>query len=325
MSAMPATPLLHVVFGAGQVGPLLAERLASRGHRVRLVRRSDKAVHLDGVQLHRADAADPAAAAEAARGAAVVYHCINPATYTARAWAEELPPIQEALLGAAARAGARLVVLDNLYALGDPKGRPLTEESPLAPTSRKGEIRARLVEAREAAARRGDVRVVTGRASDFYGPGGVGTYFGELFWKPALAGKKVDAIVNPDSPHTYHYIPDVAAGLAALGEDPSAEGTFNLPCQPAESTRALAGRLAQALGRPIALRRIPPLMVKLLGLAVPLLREANEMAYQWERPFVVDDARFRSRYGAQVTPLGEAARSTAAWGVATFGAARPRR
>jgi len=321
MKGASNTPHLHVVFGAGQVGPLLAARLASHGHRVRLVRRSDRALDLEGVELLRANAADPAAAAEAARGAEVVYHCINPATYTARAWAAELPPIQEALLGAAARAGARLVVLDNVYALGDPKGRPITEESPLAPTSRKGEIRARLIEARESAARRGDVRLVTGRASDFYGPGGVGTYFGELFWKPALAGKKVDAIVNPDQPHTYHYIPDVAAGLAALGEDHSAEGTFHLPCQPAETTRALAGRLAQALGRPVSLRRIPPLMVKLLGLAVPLLREANEMAYQWEGPFVVDDARFRQRYGERLTPRDEAARATAAWGVAAYGAA----
>jgi hypothetical protein len=37
------------------------------------------------------------------------------------------------------------------------------------------------------------------------------------------------------------------------------------------------------------------------------------MAYQWEEPFVVDDARFRARFGELATPLDVAARETVAW------------
>jgi nucleoside-diphosphate-sugar epimerase len=125
--------------------------------------------------------------------------------------------------------------------------------------------------------------------------------------------------VNPDTPHTYHFIPDVAAGLAALGEDPAAEGRYMLPCRPAVTTRALVGMMARALGREADVRRIPPLFLKALGVVVPLLRELDEMAYQWEEPFLVDDARFRARYGDRSTPLEEAARVTAEWGAATFG------
>ncbi len=311
---------LHVVFGAGQVGPLVAARLAAAGHQVRLVRRSDRPAGA-GVQVVRADAGDPAAAAEAVRGAAVVYHCMNPASYSAQAWAVELPRLQAALLQAAARAGARLVVLDNLYALGRTGGRPMTEATPLNPCSKKGEIRARLQRERDEAARRGDVRVVTGRASDFYGPGGVGTHFADRFWRPALAGKSIGGVVNPETPHTYHFIPDVAAGLAALGQDPGAEGIFHLPCQPAESTQALVARLANALGRPITLGRIPPLLLKLMALGMPILKEVNEMAYQWDEPFEVDDARFRGRYGDLATHWDEAARATVAWGKQAFGGA----
>jgi nucleoside-diphosphate-sugar epimerase len=318
---MPQPPSLHVVFGAGQVGPLLARRLAAAGHPVRLVRRSDRPIHLDGVQVVRADASDPAAAAEAARGAAVVYHCVNPAAYSASAWARELPAVQSGLMQAAARAGARLVVLDNLYALGRTGGRPMSEATPLAPCSKKGEIRARLQEARDAAARRGDLRIAVGRASDFYGPGGVGTHFSDRYFRPALAGRTVSMVVNLDPPHTYHFIPDVAAGLAALGEDPTAEGVFHLPCQPAESTRALSARLAEALGRPVALSRVSPLLLRLLSLGVPILRELGEMAYQWEEPFVVDDTRFRTRFGDLVASREEAARATAAWGRSAVGGA----
>jgi nucleoside-diphosphate-sugar epimerase len=318
---MTAHQQLHVVFGAGQVGPLLAARLAAAGHQVRLVRRSSKETGLDGVQMVRAEAGDPAQAAEAARGATAVYHCMNPASYSAQAWAAELPRLQASLVQAAARAGARLVVLDNLYALGRTGGRPMTEASPLAPCSKKGEIRARLQVALDEAVKRGDVKAVTGRASDFYGPGGVGTHFADRFWRPALAGKSIGGVVNPETLHTYHYIPDVAAGLAALGQDPGAEGIFHLPCQAAESTLELVARLANALGRPITLSRIPPLALKLMSFAMPILKEVNEMAYQWEEPFVVDDARFRARYGDLAAPRDEAARATVAWARQAFGGA----
>jgi len=311
---------LHVVFGAGQVGAQLARRLASQGHAVRVARRSAATAEVPGVQVLRVDALDPGQVAEAVRGAATVYHCMN-AAYSAEAWARELPRLQENLVAGAGRAGARLVVLDNLYALGRTGGRPMNEETPLAPCSRKGEVRARLQQALEAAAARGDVRAVAGRAADFFGPGGVNSYFEGRLFGPLLAGKTARTPVDPDVPHTYHFIPDVAAGLAALGGDPAAEGRFMLPCRPAVTTRQLIDLMARALGRTAEVRRIPPVLLRALGLAVPLLRELNEMGYQWEEPFLVDDARFRARYGELSTPLEEAARLTAEWGAAAYGAA----
>ena len=73
---------LHVVFGAGQVGFPLAERLLAAGKRVRVAKRSSG--HLPaGCETALGDAADPSFCAEAARGAAAVYHCMNP-PYDAR-------------------------------------------------------------------------------------------------------------------------------------------------------------------------------------------------------------------------------------------------
>jgi nucleoside-diphosphate-sugar epimerase len=108
---------------------------------------------------------------EVARGASTVYHCMNP-PYYARVWAELLPRYMENLIAAAGQNGARLVVLDNVYMLGRPQGKPLDEDTPPRPCSRKGEIRARVAERMWEAHRRGDVRATSGRASDFYGPGG---------------------------------------------------------------------------------------------------------------------------------------------------------
>ena len=85
-----------------------------------------------------------------------------------------------------------------------------------------------------------------------------------------------------------------------------------LPCQPAQTTRELVARCAPALGRPIEVRRLPRAAFAALGLFVPLMRELREMAYQWEEPFVVDDARFRARFGDLATPLDDAAAQTVA-------------
>lgn len=159
---------IHVVFGAGQVGPHLAARLLAAGRRVRVVKRSASALPA-GAELAAGDAADPAFCKEVARGASVLYHCMNP-PYFAKAWADQLPRLADNLVAAARAAGARLVVLDNLYMLGRPADGRLDEETPFAPRSRKGETRARVAQVYVDAHQRGEAPVVIGRASDFYGP-----------------------------------------------------------------------------------------------------------------------------------------------------------
>lgn len=312
----------HVVFGAGQVGPHLAERLLAAGHEVRIARRSRAAVPA-GAELVAGDAGDAAFCKEAARGASVLYHCMNP-PYFAKAWADQLPRLADNLVAAARATGARLVVLDNLYMLGRPKDGRLGEETPVAPRSRKGEIRARVAQLYFDAHRRGEAPVVIGRASDFYGPLGTQTHLGDQFWPGVLAGKAGRVAVDPDAVHTYHYIPDVAAGLAALGaagEDVCGRA-WMLPCAPAGTLREIVARFSRALGRDIPIGTLPRWLMKALGLFVPILRELDEMAYQWEGPFVVDDSRFRARFDVRPTDPDEAARATVAWAREHYARAR---
>ena len=103
---------LHVVFGTGQVGHALAAVLAGRGLTARVVSRHRPPELADGIDWRAADATDPDAASDAAKGAAVVYQCLN-APYTQ--WPERFPPLQRGVLAAAERAGALLVSLENLY------------------------------------------------------------------------------------------------------------------------------------------------------------------------------------------------------------------
>ena len=191
----------------------------------------------------------------------------------------------------------------------------MNEDTPMNPCSRKGEIRARAAERLFNAHQHGEVQAVSGRAADFYGPRGSLTYLGDYFWKPALAGRRVWSPVDPDARHTYHYIPDVAAGLAALGcaSTDVLGRAWMLPCLPAGTMRDLVQCFSQVLGRPIRVASVPRLIVKAMGMVVPLMREMSEMLYQWDEPFVVDNSRFRERFGIQPTDADEAAQATVNW------------
>jgi nucleoside-diphosphate-sugar epimerase len=310
---------LHVVLGAGQIGATLAQRLLARGKRVRQVRRGqpDAAAAASGVEWVRGDVSDPAFAAEAMRGAAVAYDCVNP-NYDE--WPVRLPPLRRAVLDGAARSGARLVQLDNVYMLGLPSG-PMTEQSPVAPVSKKGALRAQLAEETLEASRRGDVRVAIARASDFYGPDIVRqTTFGPHFFERLVAGKAVYAFGDPELPHSYAYGPDVAEGLARLGcaSDDVWGQVWHLPHAPAVSTREIMALVAGAMGYELRVQRVPRVVLRTIGLFDSMLREVAEMTYQWAVPFVVDDAKWRGRFGGEVTPLAEGAQEMARWAVRKY-------
>ena len=303
---------LHVVFGAGQVGRALSARLASLGLAVRAVSRTRPSGLPDGVDWRPADASDPAAAAQAAEGASVIYQCLN-APYTD--WPKRFPPLQRGVMNAAKRTGALLVSLENLYGYGPTAGKAMTEDMPLAATTVKGRTRAAMTQELLAAADDGRIRVTIGRASDFFGAGvTTGTTLGERVFANAIAGKRADFIGKPDLPHTYSYVPDIAAGLATLGTDERAiGGVWHLPGPETVTTRQLLDLLAADVGHPVGVRILPNLAVRALGLFNPLMRELVEMSYEFDEPFVLDTTKYQATFANAPTPLATAIAATVEW------------
>jgi len=302
---------LHVVFGAGQVGMSLATRLAKRGFTVRTVSRRRPAVLANGVDWWCADVTDPCAAIDAARGASVVYQCLN-APYTR--WPELFPPLQRNVLAAAEGTEALLVTLENLYGYGPTGGQPMTEDLPLAATTSKGRTRAAMTAELLAAASAGRVRIAIGRASDFFGPGVTGTTLGARVFANAVAAKRADFIGNPNLAHTYSYVPDIATGLATLGTDERAVGNvWHLPGPETVTTRAVLDLVAADVDHTVAIRNVPPFAYRALGLVNPLMRGLAEMSYQFEQPFELDTTKYQSTFGAAGTPLAAAVSETVSW------------
>lgn len=103
-------------------------------------------------------------------------------------------------------------------------------------------------------------------------------------------------------------------GLFALGLHPELAGqTLHLPVLPAQSGRSLLEALAAELRVPLRTRRMPGWLLNVAGWFSPLMRELPEMQYQFERPFVMSDARIRGLLPVQPTPFEEQVRATARW------------
>lgn len=305
-----STNELHVIFGTGPVGRATARALLMRGHTVRMVNRSGKAMVPAGVCVVAGDAYDPGRVAELTAGAVAVYQAAQPAYHE---WATKFPPLQTSIIEGVARSGAKLVVVENLYMYGLVDG-PIHEGLPYAAHTRKGAVRARMAAEVQAAHTSGKLRTVAGRASDFYGPGVLHSALGERTFAPVLAGKAAEAVSRLDVPHSYTFIEDFGEALARLAERDDALGrAWHVPNARALTQGELMTILFEELGRPRKISIVSRPMLSLVGLFVPGAREMVEMLYEFEQPFVVDNSAYTQAFGDHATPVREGLRQTLAW------------
>lgn len=298
----------HVVVGKGPVGSTTARLLAEQGHEVVVLSRSG-GTSTDAVRHVTVDAADAEALVRAVGRAEVLYNAVNPRDYTT--WTRDWPPIAAALLTAAERSGAGLVVMGNLYGYGRPAG-PMTPQTPLAATDVKGRLRARMWSDALAAQQAGRLRVTEVRASDFVGPGVPAAQSHLVRQLDTLRrGRRAWVIGDPDVPRSWTHVPDAAATLVALGGDDRSWGrAWHVPSSVRTQRQALTD-LARAMGAPPAeVSGTPWPVLRAVGLAVPLMRELVAIRHQWDQEFVLDAAETTAVLGLRATPWDDVVRAT---------------
>ena len=208
--------------------------------------------------------------------------------------------------------------MENLYLYGPHGGVPMTEEMPQRGNGPRSTTRREMSAELFAAHRSGRVRVASVRASDLFGPHVRESLAGERLFGPALAGKPVQLMANPDLPHSLTYAPDAGRAMVAVGADDAALGqAWHVPNAPAITLRAFVGLVCAEAGVPPRLSALPrPLtraLLPLLGLFVPPMRGLGENAYIFYEPYVVDHSRYAQAFGDHATPLPDAIRETVRW------------
>ncbi|MBT2398210.1 NAD-dependent epimerase/dehydratase family protein [Streptomyces sp. ISL-100] len=302
---------LHVVIGFGPAGAATARLLAEKGHSVRVVTQSGRSPE-PGIEHVALDATDSKRLIDVAQGAAAIYGCAAPLYHR---WASEWPPLATSVCSAAEATGAVLVMLGNLDGYGPVDG-PMTEELPLAAVGPKGRVRAAVWEQARELHEQGRIKAVEVRASDFFGPGVTdGGHLAAWVMPRLLRGKPVSTLGDPDAPHSWSYLLDVARALAEVADEERAWGrAWHVPTGPALSTREMVDRLAaQSETGPVAVRRLPPAVLGVASVFSPLIRELKEIRYQFDRPFVVDTSAYEAEFAVRATPVDEQVKATVNW------------
>lgn len=303
-------PDVCVVTGAGPVGWTVAEQLAAKGMTVRILTRSGSGPDHPLVERLVGDARDPSRLAAVFAGAGAVFHCVHGSSYTAAAWRAELPVAEQAVLAQAAAAGAVVVFPESLYSYSQPE-RIMTEAGPRKAQGGKRGVRTALLEARAASA----ANTVSVAAGDFFGPCVKGSHAGERLVPAILAGEKVWVVGSADQPHSFTFVPDLAAAMIRAAQTPSLwNKVWHAPTGPALTQRQLASAFAAAGGAGTPrLGTIPGWALRALGAVSGDMRELAETLYQFEKPFVMDSGASETAMGLHPTPLPEAAAATVAW------------
>lgn len=304
---------LNVIFGTGPLAQATMRALIKRGKSIKMVNRSGKrqAEIPKNVEIVAGDAYSKDFTRSVTKGSSVVYQCAQPEYHK---WITEFPPLQAAIQEGAATNGAKLIVGENLYMYGDTNGQPIHEKLPYAAQTRKGKVRGEMAEALLEAHRLGRVRVSMARGSDFYGPGVLGSALGERTIVPLLNGKPAEVMGALDLPHTYTYINDFGEALATIGERDEALGqAWHVPNPPTLTQRELVTLFFEEAGLEPRFTVMGKFMMMAGGLFIPAAKEMVEMAYEFEKPFIVESHKFVKTFGNIATPHDTAIKETIAW------------
>lgn len=307
---MSGPDALHIILGAGgAIGTPLAEELLRGGTRVRAVSRRGSGPAR--AEKARADLTNAREVLGAVDEGSTVYLLVGLA-YDRRVWREQWPPIMQNVVSACESKGARLIFFDNVYAYGRVAG-PMTEETPVRPSSAKGVIRAELAGFLQSEIAAGRIKAMIARSADFYGPhAGQNSVLTILLFQRLASGRAAQVLARADAKHSYTYTLDCARALPLLaGADDAYGQVWHLPtAHPALSGREFVEIAARALGVPARVAVMPAWVVRGAGLFGTVMREVGEMLYQNEEDYVFDSSKLERRFAFIPTPYPQGIRET---------------
>ncbi|MEG8946746.1 NAD-dependent epimerase/dehydratase family protein [Rosettibacter firmus] len=296
----------QTILGAGgSIGIELAKALKEYTSDIRLVNRNPVKVSSTD-SLFPADLTIKNNVFEAIKGSQVTYVTIG-FPYNTKVWKEYWVPFIKNVIEACLKYDSRLVFFDNVYAIGGDNVNHITENSPISPTSRKGEIRAEVDRLILENIDKNNLQAIIARAPDFFGgTSRENSVIINLVYNNLIKNKKAQWLCNAKVIHSMGYVPDLTKGTALLGNTPQAfNQIWNLPTDPQKITgEEWINLFATELKKVSEYTVVPNWLIKGIGLFVPVMKEIAEMNYQYDRDYYFDSTKFKNYF--KFTPTSNA-------------------
>jgi len=294
---------MQVILGAGGAISIdLAKELKKYTPDIRLAGRNPKKVNNDD-ELVKCDLTNREMVEKAVNGAKLAYLTAG-LKYDAKVWREQWPLVMKNVISACKKYKTRLVFFDNIYMLNPDKLNPMTEETEVLPSSKKGKVRAEIAQMVLDEIKQGTLEALIARSADFYGPGISNSVLVETVFKNLKAGEKAIWMCSTSKLHSYTYTPDAAKATALLGNTDSAFGqVWHLPTAPPLTGKEWIEKIAKEIGVQPKTMVTSKFMVWLLGLFNPIMKEFVEMLYQYDRDYNFDSSKFETVFDQKPTPV----------------------
>ncbi len=295
---------MQTILGAGgAIGTELAKALKKYTTKIKLVSRNPKKVH-DTDLLLATDLTKKEAVFEAVKGSSIVYITIG-FPYKLSIWKENWPAFISNVTEACIQHQCKLVFFDNIYMYDKNHLAYMTEETPIRPSSNKGKIRAEVVKIIMDEVSNNKLTALIARSADFYGPSIKKTcLLTETVFRPLSIGKKANWLSSVNFKHSFTFTPDAAEATALLGNtDAAYNQIWHLPTAKNPPTgKEWIEMIAQEMDVKPDYQAAPKLLVKIMGLFMPIMKETVEMMYQYDRDYVFDSSKFETYFNYEPTP-----------------------
>ena len=294
---------MQTILGSGgPIGTEIAKALTKYTTNIRLVSRKPEKVN-PGDELMAGDILDYATVDSAAKGSKVIYLTVG-FPYNLKKWKEYWPKLVGNVIKACKEHDCKLVFFDNVYMYDKEYLSSITENTPINPPSKKGQVRAEVAEMIMQEVWTGSLTALIARSADFYGPGVKNnSLLIETVFKPLSKGKKAIWLGSAKYKHSFTYTPDAGKATALLGNTEDAYNQiWHLPTASNPYTgKEWINEISKQMGRKPGYWPTPKWLVKLMGIFLPIMRESVEMMYQYDRDYVFDSSKFREHFNMEPT------------------------
>lgn len=295
---------MQTILGAGgAIGEPLAQQLTPYTDKIRLVSRRPKNVNTTD-EVVAADLLNADQVGKAVAGSSIVYLTAG-LKYKTSVWQKEWPVVMQNVLDACKKHHAKLVFFDNMYMYDKNYLGNLNEDTPVVPSSKKGEVRARIADMLMKEVAAGNLQGMIVRAADFIAT--KNSALVEMVYNNLVKGKKANWIADVNKIHSFTFVPDAAKATAMLGNtDDAYNQVWHLPSYSSLTGKDWIEMIAKELNTRPSYSVLSVGMMSLVGLFVPILRELKEMAYQYELDYGFNSSKFQKRFEMPLTTPAEA-------------------